>query len=145
MSHDIVIVGGGLSGQLAGYLLFKRGFSVVLCEAKSNMEEGSMDFGRHFNVMTAETANRLEISIPWIEAKSRPVMLEKMNWIPAMDHQLSPEQKVFYLDSYTVPKGGVEKLSQFLSPYLKVEWGQIIQSLDVEESRIQTISSVQKT
>jgi len=94
--YDVAIIGGGLSGQLAAFLLSKEKYSILLCEADPKLGGKSrLDYG--FNLLTPELSKTLSLDLSYIEIfNQEPLALRKMNWVSVSPEEISPEQKYFF-------------------------------------------------
>src|SRR3989338_546745 len=108
--YDVAIIGGGLSGQLAAFLLSKEKYSILLCEADPKLGGKSrLDYG--FNLLTPELSKTLSLDLSYIEMfNQEPLALRKMNWVSVSPEEISPEQKYFFFKDFIFPRGGIEKV-----------------------------------
>jgi len=115
--QDVLIIGGGFTGQLAASLLSHKGYAVLLAESTAQLggrvrldevKEAFIPYGFHLNLLTPELAQRFDIKAEWCSSQETPVYYEKKVWHAAQTENLTEEQKHYNLADFRIPKGGIQ-------------------------------------
>lgn len=120
--YDVAIIGGGLWGEISAVLLSRKGYSVVLCEARDKLGGKhrvddilgvSLPFGFAYNLVTEDQIQLIAEKAPWIHLSDiPPLSYEQKKWSEAHEQQLTEEQKIFFVRHYSFPKRGIQHLIQ---------------------------------
>lgn len=148
---DVIVMGGGFSGQLTAWLLSKKGYKVAICEqekkpgGKCRVEtpyDVPVELGLHFNVLTSEQARALGIQVLFSEIRQTPpIYFQKKEWHTVEADHCSPEQTHFLLSDFVLPQGGMSSLFQyFQSENITLSCGAPVVECDIETSIIKKVN-----
>src|SRR3990167_7560587 len=157
MSQKSVIIGAGLSGQLAAYLLSKKGYSVLLCEAEKeiggrcrvdHIQGCLVDHTLALNLLKPKEAQRLGLPLTFAEIKEPSLFYHQKEWHPLTENVLpSPltEGQKLYAKISSLMKGGAGSLFQYLkTSNCESALSRSIIEVEVCDQQVTQIKSIQQ-
>ncbi|MBI4040273.1 MAG: FAD-binding protein [Deltaproteobacteria bacterium] len=148
---DIIIVGGGIGGQVSARALAYAGYQVIVCEAQPKLSGfqsvmtpiSIQNIPEPFalNCLQEEHLSTLHLPVDRLMPIQThgPLLYEKKLWREVAPEELKSEQLLFYFRNFSWPRGGFPTSDFCKHPNIQIHLHEPITDCELSENKIQSV------